>query len=131
MNAVLESVKDRFVLERKVQDIEDLKGWLRASPIGRQKIVIAEEFDRLSDAAQTEIKNGLMEKYDNVVFLASTNKLHKIDGALLSRFTLVAKFDVAPVEELAKKCSTILSSERISYKMEDVTRFAEANKLKV
>ena len=130
MNAVLESVKDRFVLERKVQDIEDLKGWLRASPIGRQKIVIAEEFDRLSDAAQTEIKNGLMEKYDNVVFLASTNKLHKIDGALLSRFTLVAKFDVAPVEELAKKCSTILSSERISYKMEDVTRFAEANKLK-
>ena len=56
MNAVLESVKDRFVLERKVQDIEDLKGWLRASPIGRQKIVIAEEFDRLSDAAQTEIK---------------------------------------------------------------------------
>ena len=130
MNAVLESVKDRFVLERKVQDIEDLKGWLRASPIGRQKIVIAEEFDRLSDAAQTEIKNGLMEKYDNVVFLASTNKLHKIDSALLSRFTLVAKFDVAPVEELAKKCSTILSNERISYKMEDVTRFAEANKLK-
>ena len=130
MNAVLESVKDRFVLERKVQDIEDLKGWLRASPLGRQKIVIAEEFDRLSDAAQTEIKNGLMEKYDNVVFLASTNKLHKIDSALLSRFTLVAKFDVAPVEELAKKCSTILSNERISYKMEDVTRFAEANKLK-
>ena len=130
MNAVLESVKDRFILERKVQDIEDLKGWLRASPIGRQKIVIAEEFDRLSDAAQTEIKNGLMEKYDNVVFLASTNKLHKIDSALLSRFTLVAKFDVAPVEELAKKCSTILSNERISYKMEDVTRFAEANKLK-
>ena len=130
MNAVLESVKDRFILERKVQDIEDLKGWLRASPIGRQKIVIAEEFDRLSDAAQTEIKNGLMEKYDNVVFLASTNKLHKIDSALLSRFTLVAKFDVAPVEELAKKCSTILSNERISYKMEDVTRFAAANKLK-
>lgn len=130
MNAVLESVKDRFVLERKVQDIEDLKGWLRASPIGKQKIVIAEEFDRLSDAAQTEIKNGLMEKYDNVVFLASTNKLHKIDAALLSRFTLVAKFDVAPVEELAKKCATILSNERISYKMSDVVKFAENNKLK-
>ena len=130
MNAVLESVKDRFVLERKVQDIEDLKGWLRASPIGKQKIVIAEEFDRLSDAAQTEIKNGLMEKYDNVVFLASTNKLHKIDAALLSRFTLVAKFDVAPVEELAKKCATILSNERISYKMSDVIKFAENNKLK-
>ena len=130
MNAVLESVKDRFVLERKVQDIEDLKGWLRASPIGKQKIVIAEEFDRLSDAAQTEIKNGLMEKYDNVVFLASTNKLHKIDSALLSRFTLVAKFDVAPVEELAKKCATILSNERISYKMSDVIKFAENNKLK-
>lgn len=130
MNAVLESVKDRFVLERKVQDIEDLKGWLRASPIGKQKIVIAEEFDRLSDAAQTEIKNGLMEKYDNVVFLASTNKLHKIDGALRSRFTLVAKFDVAPVEELAKKCTTILSNERISYKMSDVVKFVENNKLK-
>ena len=130
MNAVLESVKDRFVLERKVQDIEDLKGWLRASPIGKQKIVIAEEFDRLSDAAQAEIKNGLMEKYDNVVFLASTNKLHKIDSALLSRFTLVAKFDVAPVEELAKKCATILSNERISYKMSDVIKFAENNKLK-
>ena len=71
-----------------------------------------------------------MEKYDNVVFLASTNKLHKIDSALLSRFTLVAKFDVAPVEELAKKCATILSNERISYKMSDVIKFAENNKLK-
>lgn len=130
MNAVLQNVADRFFLDRKIESVDELKGWLNKKPIGKQKIVIAEEFDRLSDAAMTELKNGLMEKYEYVVFLASTNKIHKIDDALLTRFTLIAKFENAQEEDLYNKCKYILSNERIQYTEGDLRYFIENNKLK-
>lgn len=130
MNAVLKNASDRFILNRKIESVDDLKGFLNKKPIGRQKIVIAEEFDRLSDAAMTELKNGLLEKYEDTIFLASTNKIHKIDSALLSRFTFVAKFETADPTELFYKCIFILNNERIVYKEEDVLQFVENNKVK-
>ena len=130
MNSVLKHINDRHVLGKGVSAIEDLKGWLNAKPYGEQKIVIAEEFDRLSDAAQTELKNGLMEKYNNVVFLASSNKLHKIDSALLTRFTLVAKMDTIDLEGLYKKLEFILTNERQQFTKEDLDQFINTHKLK-
>lgn len=130
MNAVLQNVADRFLLDRKIESVDELKGWLNKKPIGKQKIVIAEEFDRLSDAAMTELKNGLMEKYEYVVFLASTNKIHKIDDALLTRFTVIAKFESAQEEDLYNKCKYILSNERITYTEDGLRYFIENNKIK-
>lgn len=130
MNAVLKHSNDRFYLDRKVDDIDKLKGWLNKKPMGQQKIVIAEEFDRLSDAAQTELKNGLLEKYDDVVYLASTNRIHKIDSALLTRFTFVAQFDKCEVHDLFKKLKYILTNEKIAFNDEDLLRFTENNAIK-
>lgn len=130
MNAVLKHANDRFYLDRKVEDIDKLKTWLQHKPMGTQKIVIAEEFDRLSDSAQTELKNGLLEKYDNVIFLASTNKIHKIDSALLSRFTFIAQFDKSRYEDLFKKLKYILTNERIVHTDEDLKKFTELNLVK-
>ena len=130
MNGILENVADRFFLDRKIESVDELKGWLNKKPIGKQKIVIAEEFDRLSDAAMTELKNGLMEKYEYVVFLASTNKIHKIDEALLTRFTLISKFETAQIEDITNKCRYILTNERIQFTEEDLNYFVDQNKLK-
>lgn len=130
MNAVLQNTADRFFLDRKIESVDTLKGWLNKKPIGKQKIVIAEEFDRLSDAAMTELKNGLMEKYEYVVFLASTNKIHKIDEALLTRFTLISRFETAQVSDLMDKCRYILTNERIQFTNEDLEFFVDQNKLK-
>ena len=130
MNGILENVADRFFLDRKIESVDELKGWLNKKPMGKQKIVIAEEFDRLSDAAMTELKNGLMEKYEYVVFLASTNKIHKIDEALLTRFTLISKFETAQISDITNKCRYILTNERIQFTEEDLAYFVEQNKLK-
>ena len=130
MNGILDHADDIFKLGGKVESVEELKKWITKKPRGKQKIVIAEEFDRLSDTAMTELKNGLMEKYEYVVFLASTNKIHKIDAALLQRFTLVAKFETAPENELYTKAKFILRNERIYYKDEDLKFFIDNNKLK-
>ena len=130
MNAVLKNSADRFFLDRKIESVDALKGWITKKPIGTQKIVIAEEFDRLSDAAQTELKNGLMEKYEYVVFLASTNKIHKIDEALMTRFTLVSKFESAQESDIVAKCKYILTNERVQFTEEDLTYFVLNNKLK-
>jgi DNA polymerase III delta prime subunit len=130
MNSILENVADRFFLDRKIESVDELKGWLNKKPMGKQKIVIAEEFDRLSDAAMTELKNGLMEKYEYVVFLASTNKIHKIDEALLTRFTLISKFETAQIEDITNKCRYILTNERVRFTEEDLKYFVDQNKLK-
>ena len=130
MNAVLENVADRFILDRKIESVDELKGWLTKKPIGKQKVVIAEEFDRLSDAAMTELKNGLMEKYEYVVFLASTNKIHKIDEALLTRFTNIFRFETAQISDLLNKCRYVLTNERIQFTEENLNFFIEHNKLK-
>lgn len=130
MNSILQNAADRFFLDRKIESVDELKGWLTKKPYGKQKIVIAEEFDRLSDAAMTELKNGLMEKYEYVVFLASTNKIHKIDEALLTRFTLISKFDTAQVSDITNKCRYILTNERIQFSEQDLAYFVEQNKLK-
>lgn len=127
MNCFVKHKNDMHVLDRKVDDIDKLKGWLKTKPIGKQKFVIAEEFDRLSDAAQTELKNGLLENYPNVIFLASTNKIFKIDEALLSRFTLVAHFSTADQTLLFNKLKFILTNERIQFTDDDIWQFVEKN----
>ena len=51
--AIIKHEADVFILGKGVKDIEDLKAWLPLQPQGsKQKIVIAEEFDRLSKEAQ-------------------------------------------------------------------------------
>ena len=75
--SIVNNRNDMFTLSSSVQDIDKLKSWLMEESRGsRQRIVICEEFDRLSPEAQTALKNGLMENYmPNVSFIVTTNKI--------------------------------------------------------
>jgi DNA polymerase III gamma/tau subunit len=114
---IIKHPNDIFILGRKVEDIDKLKKWLQQSKVkSNQKLVIIEEIDRLSNQAQTVLKDGLLEKYQhNTSFLATTNNPDKLDRALVTRFNYRIYFDDFDVDEVLNRVKQILNNENIKY----------------
>ena len=118
---------DIFILDRKVDSVDKLKVWLQQKPAqSRQKIVIIEEMDRLSDQAQVVLKDGPLEKYqDRVSFLATTNNPEKLDPALVTRFNYRLHFKELDEEQTIRRMIKILTEEKINFNPDDVTNFVK------
>jgi len=120
--AIIKNQADIHVLGKGVKDIEKLKDWItQKAHSSVQKIVIAEEFDRVTREAQIMLKDGLMEKYmPKVAFLCTTNNAHNIDPALLQRFNIKLNFNTFNVDGVYKRCLFILDQEKVQYNPEQV-----------
>lgn len=103
---------------RSVKEIdEQLKPFLQRKPVRSPfKVVYIEEFDRISGAAEAELKEGLMEKYlDWCVYIACTNHPKKIENAVLTRF--IYKFDfnaVSDIDAVTRRIIYILQTEGLT-----------------
>jgi len=122
---IVKDPRDIFILDRKVESVDKLKSWLLQKPFkSNQKLVIIEEFDRLSDQAQVVLKDGLLEKYqDKVSFLATTNNPEKLDSALVTRFNLRLYFKDLDENQTFERMKKILENENIEYNEEDLKKF--------
>lgn len=120
--AIIKSEADLFILGKSVKDVEDLKAWLSVKAQGsKQKIVIAEEFDRLSKEAQRMLKDGLMERFTpKVAFLCTTNNIGAIDPALLQRFNIKLNFNDYNIDGVFNRCKTILGLENVVFDENEV-----------
>lgn len=103
---------------RSVKEIDEkLKPFLQRKPVRSPfKVVYIEEFDRISDAAEAELKEGLMEKYlDWCVYIACTNHPKKIEYAVLTRFGYKFDFNaITDVDSMTQRILFILQSEGIT-----------------
>jgi DNA polymerase III gamma/tau subunit len=103
---------------RSVKEIDDeLRPFVIKQPVRSPfKIVYIEEFDRISSAAEAELKEGLMEKYiDHCIYIACTNHPQKIENAVLTRF--IYKFDfntVSDVDAITQRIIHILKTEGLT-----------------
>lgn len=86
----------------------------------RFKVVYFEEFDKATPLVQEELKSFIEDKDNkNIRFLATCNKVSKLDSALLSRFMLV-DFTLSNEEakslknEFAKKAFNIIQNNNIN-----------------
>jgi DNA polymerase III delta prime subunit len=79
------------------------------------KIVYIEEFDRMSQDAQRELKDGYMEKYiDHCIFIACSNHPKKIENAVLTRFGYKFDFNtVSDIETVTGRIKFILQQEGV------------------
>ncbi len=120
--SIIKHKEDIFKLKKGVASIEELRSWiLDVSQGGTQRIVVCEEFDRLSKEAQSELKDGLMEHYmPQVAFLVTTNNIHSIDPALLQRFNEKLNFTKFNVDGVYWRMKHILDSEKVEYDDNDV-----------
>lgn len=124
----IKAQNDLFRLKsRSVKEIdEELKPFLMKKPIKSPiKIVYIEEFDRISGAAESELKEGLMEKYlEYCVFIGCTNHPKKIERAVQTRFGY--KFDFNVIKEydaITDRICAILQAEGIEPNKAEIDPF--------
>jgi len=124
---IIKHPNDIYILDRTVDSVDKLKTWVQQKPAqSRQKLVIIEEMDRLSNQAQIVLKDGLLEKYQNrVSFLATSNNPEKIDNALITRFNLRLHFNDLNEEQAIQRMIKILEDENINYQNENVNAFVK------
>jgi len=117
------------VKERSVSVIDELYKWLIKRPVkSKSKIVYIEEFDRLSAAALRQLKDGILENYQqHVSFIATTNYVSKIDKALLTRFNFKFELKGLNTEGYYKRLKYILDQEGITYDDNKLKQFVVEN----
>jgi len=126
-------IKSQFdlnkVKDRSVQNIDDLQQWLLKEPVkSNSKIVLLEEFDKLSNQAMSQLKDGMLEKYQkHVSFIATTNYVKKIDNALLTRFNFKYNLTSQNKEGCHLRLKQILDLEKITYDDVKLKQFIDAN----
>ncbi|MEM4385513.1 MAG: AAA family ATPase [Candidatus Anstonellales archaeon] len=121
-NIIKHQMDIKKISTRSVSDIDLLYEWIIKKPIkSKIKIVYFEEFDKISRQAMFQLKDGLMEKYqDYVSFIATTNHIRRIDQAVLTRFNYKFEFKGDNEYGYLMKAKQILESENVKYKDEDL-----------
>ena len=89
------------------------------------KVVVFEEFERLSPQAQDSLKY-VLEKFSGWCrFIFTTNNVNKVTQPIISRCQVFA-FTHLDMESFVNKIISILKSESITYKDDDVVNYINA-----
>lgn len=127
IHATIKSQYDlKKIKSRSVQEIDDLSSWITGAPVkSKKKIVLFEEIDKISSAASSQLKDGMMEKYQQyVTFIATSNFISKIDPALRSRFTHLG-FTGKNIEGIYNRVKQILEIENVTFDNDALKLFIE------
>ena len=102
-----------------------IEGFVSTMPFGKFKIVLLDEADYLSPAAQAVLR-GLMETYsDTARFIMTCNYPHKIIPALHSR---CQGFHIEKVDhtEFTARAATVLVTEGVDFDLDTLDSFVKA-----
>ena len=107
-----------------VDDTRRVIEYASVPPIQGTKIVVFEEFERLSPQAQDSLKY-VLEKFSSWCnFIFTTNNINKVTQAIISRCQVFA-FTQLDVESYTKKILDILTKEKISFEEQDVIEYIQ------
>ena len=118
------------IKSRSVKDVDDqIVPFVSRKPVSSKiKIVYIEELDRTSRQFQGQLKEDLMEKYQEYVsFICCTNHPRRIDSALRTRFTFQEDFKSDNIEGMIGRLDFILKAENAKYNPDELTQFVNKN----
>lgn len=117
------------IRSRSVQEVDELFNWVQKTPVkSKKKVVYFEEFDKISGTAQTTLKDGLLESFQQYVsFVCTTNYANKLDPMLLSRFNNKFNLTGSNVEGITTRLSQILQIEHVTFDNEKLYQFVQNN----
>lgn len=109
--------------DNSVDDVRDrIRTFISTYSMSGMKIVVLEEADRLSKAAQKALK-VLTEDYSEVArFIATCNHEHLLDAALKSRFQQY-KFTAPDENDVTMRIAEILAAEGVKASVSMIDRF--------
>ena len=116
--------------DRSVKYIdEDVTRHLRKETVkSKHKIILIEEFDKLSPQAFSSLKDGKMEKFQhNTIFMASTNYIHRIPNEVLQRFTYKFEFSGKNIIGIYNRLKHILLTKNAKFSDNNLKDFINNN----
>ncbi len=109
-------------IDNNVDTIRDrIRTFVTTTGFGDIKIVLLEEADRLSSAAQDTLRELMVRYSDDARFILTANYEHKITDAIKSRVQTYT-FASLPAASATKRACEILTAEGIEFELDDVTR---------
>lgn len=109
--------------ENSVDDVRvQIKQFITTFSASGMRIVLIEEADRLTPAAQSALK-VLTEDYSECVrFIATCNQEHRLQPAFKSRFQPF-RFKAPNVDDITHRVAEILVNEQVKAKLETIDKF--------
>lgn len=90
------------------------------------RVVIIEEFDRLSKNSQDSLKCIMIDNMDNARFILLTNNIHRIDSAIVSRCH-VFQIEALNRNEYMLRVASVVSEKSIKFDMSTLEYYVEKN----
>lgn len=90
------------------------------------RVVIVEEFDRLSKNSQDSLKCIMIDNMDNARFILLTNNIHRVDSAIISRCQ-VFQIDALDKDEYTYRVATVLANKEIEFDLPTLEHYVEKN----
>lgn len=115
---------------RSVSDVDEkIAPFVQKRPVSSKcKVVYIEEVDRTSRQFQAQLKEDLMEKYQEYVsFICCTNHPRRIDSALRTRFTFQIEFKSENLNGIKKRLEYILIQEKAKFDSAELEEFVNKN----
>lgn len=101
---------------------ERINGFVQTMPFGRFKVVLLDEADYLSQAAQAALRNDMEAYHETVRYILTCNYQHKIIPALKSR---CHEFHIAKpdITEYTTRAATVLITEGVEFDLDDLDTY--------
>jgi replication factor C small subunit len=104
---------------------EKINSFVQTIPFGIFKVVLLDESDYLSQAAQAALRNDMEAYHETVRYILTCNYQHKIIPALKSR---CQEFHIAKPDltEFTTRAATVLIEENIEFDLDDLDTYVRA-----
>jgi DNA polymerase III delta prime subunit len=107
-------------VENGVDTVRDkIRTFVTTTGFGDVKVVLLEEFDKFSVAAQDTLRELMVRYSDDARFILTANHAHKITDAIKSRVQTYT-FASLPAASATKRACEILTNEGIEFELDDV-----------
>lgn len=104
---------------------ERINGFVQTMPFGKFKVVLLDEADYLTQAAQAALRNDMEAYADTVRYILTCNYQHKVIPALKSR---CHEFHIAKTDmtEFTARAATVLVTENVEFDLDDLDSYIRA-----
>ena len=105
---------------------EKIKEFASTCPLGNFKIVLLEEADFISGAAQGALRRVMEENSDTTRFILTCNYQYKITLPLQSRCTAKYQFKAPDKDDIAEYLINVLAKEEVTFDLDLLDRYIAA-----
>lgn len=112
--------------ENSVDVVRDrILGFVQTMPFGKFKVVLLDEADYLSPAAQASLRNDMEAYHTSARFILTCNYAHRIIPALKSR---CHEFNITKTDrtEFTARAATVLVAENVEFDLETLDAYIAA-----